>query len=422
MLGHRPFALVALYVVGGVAWMAMSALVVASFAAGASRELLSPAAGVVYVAGTGGLLYWHIRRNQRVNQEARREAEANHVRVEELLAFPRLLPFPIVVLTDRGRVRFANPAARELAAEAHVSGVERILPGRYQQLLGRARIGTLATTELDSRAGERLLRWAFYAPQAGTGAIYAVGRDVTEEQRFDERLAELEQGQANGLVEAGIAHDFNNVLLVAQGYAQLLAPHLDADDPDFGVIDGILDACSRGQEIAARLTERRRPAPSEPRSIDLAAEVAALTPFLRHAVPRNVSVGFQMSRQPVVAIVDRLDLSRVLLNLVVNASDAIDGNEGRVTIRVCKAENEGKQWARLTVDDTGPGVAPEALEHIWEPFYTTKGPERGTGLGLPVVQELVNRRAGRVAIETNPEGGARFILDFQMAARVSAAG
>jgi len=246
----------------------------------------------------------------------------------------------------------------------------------------------------------------------------AVKRDVTAEVALQEQLNQAQKMEAVGRLAGGIAHDFNNLLQAMISQVAVLRHRLaDVGSPVGAGLRELDDLVQRGSGLTRQLLlfSRRETSVREP--CDLNEVVRSAATLLRRVVRENVSISAELAPMPLEIVADRSQLDQVLMNLAVNASDAMpDG--GRLTLRTAA----GGATVRLAVTDTGHGMASEVREHLFEPFFTTKGRGKGTGLGLSVVHGIVTAHGGRVEVETRQGGGTEFTVELPRAAGLAEPG
>jgi len=221
-----------------------------------------------------------------------------------------------------------------------------------------------------------------------------------------------------GRLAGGVAHDFNNLLVVINGYCHLLLKDLAATNPQRETIKEILAAGERATELTRQLLAYSRKQILHPRSFDLNQVVTGLRPMLARLVGEDVEVQLSLDTRISEVFADPHQMEQVLMNLVVNARDALlEG--GRIMIRTGEVEwdengarlhpgTEAGRYVMLAVSDTGIGMDEETRRHIFEPFFTTKEIGRGTGLGLSTVQGIVTQSGGCVEVQSQPGRGATF--------------
>ncbi len=249
--------------------------------------------------------------------------------------------------------------------------------------------------------------------------------NATLEERVENRNRALEEVNATlrqsqkmeviGNLAGGVAHDFNNLLQAITGSLQLAQRELGPDAPAARRIGQAMGAVERGATLAAQLLAFGRRQPLEPRAVDLGRMLDELTPILRSAVGEGVRVETRVAPGLWNTLVDAANLENALLNLVVNARDAMQG-QGRLTIELGNTEIDAGtaramtdvvpgEYVRLSVKDDGSGMEPEVIEKIFEPFFTTKPEGKGTGLGMAMVYGFVKQSGGHVTIDSAPGRG-----------------
>ena len=250
-------------------------------------------------------------------------------------------------------------------------------------------------------------------------AIFGTLLDVTEQRSLEEQLAQARKMEAVGQLTGGVAHDFNNLLTVVIGNLDLLARRPDQDEKLQRQLAAIRYAADRGRSLTRQLLAFSRRQHLSPVVLDVNELVTTFSPLLKQAVGEAVTVHLDLAEDALCAEVDSAQLETALLNLAVNARDAMPQG-GTLTIATSldragpaarKAEPaEGSRWIRIEVRDTGTGIAPEALERIFEPFFTTKDVGKGSGLGLSQVYGFVQQSGGQLSVDSAPGAGATFRL------------
>ena len=246
-----------------------------------------------------------------------------------------------------------------------------------------------------------------------------VRRDrARERQALEEQLRHAQKMEAIGQLAGGIAHDFNNMLTAILGYAELLTEQIGPDKPIGLDLQEIVTAAQRATSLTRQLLAFSRKQTIKPVALSLNGVIELLEPMLRRLISANVSIRTSLDRQTHVVLADKTQLEQVLMNLVVNARDAMpDG--GTLTIEtgnavlgvndlVRHADAAPGEYAVVTVSDTGVGMTPEVQQRIFEPFYTTKERGRGTGLGLAAVYGIVKQLGGNIWVESEPGQGSTF--------------
>jgi len=258
-----------------------------------------------------------------------------------------------------------------------------------------------------------------------SGAVVSydcVIRDITERRTLQEQLRQAHKMEAVGQLAGGIAHDFNNLLTVIRGYADLARSSLHEDGPARADIDEVLVAADRAVELTGQLLAFSRRQVLQPQVLDASAATIRLAPMLRRLLGEHIELDTSHSLSHGRIVVDPGQLEQVIINLAVNARDAmLDG--GRLTIETADVAlatqdeaaplgiNPGS-YVVLTVSDTGLGMDEETRARAFEPFFTTKEPGKGTGMGLATVYGIVKQSHGSVSLSSEPGRGTTFRIYF----------
>jgi len=235
-------------------------------------------------------------------------------------------------------------------------------------------------------------------------------------RRREEELHEAQKLEAVGRIAAGVAHDFNNVLAVVDVYATTLAGELRPPNPLAEDVAEIRAAVQRGTALIQQLLAFAREQPLQPRLVDLTDVVRRIERSLRDLVGARIELRVRSARGPAHVEIDPTQLERIVMNLVVNARDAMPTG-GTITISIGEEEDDDGEdgppsragYVRLAVTDTGTGMDRATQARIFEPFFTTKGAS-GTGLGLSTVFGIVKQSGGHVYVRSAPGEGATFRL------------
>lgn len=249
-------------------------------------------------------------------------------------------------------------------------------------------------------------------------AVVRLQRELDEKARLQSQLLQSQKMEAVGRLSAGVAHDFNNFLSAILGYSELLEG-LDAKDPGFPrYLGGIREAAEKASALTMQLLSFSRRQATAERVVDLSDLVAKMENLLRRVLANDVELVLQPCREPLPIRIDPGQFEQALLNLVVNANDAMpQGGRLQIATQLESLENPppasavpAGRWATVAVSDSGTGIAPEVLEHVFEPFFTTKKLGKGTGLGLAMVYAIVQRAGGHVVIASELGRGSTFTL------------
>jgi two-component system, cell cycle sensor histidine kinase and response regulator CckA len=243
-------------------------------------------------------------------------------------------------------------------------------------------------------------------------------RDVSKELALEAQLRQSQKLEALGQLAGGVAHDFNNVLAAIRGYAELVHGDLAASDPRRDDVDEILKATERATRITQQLLAFSRHQAPAATPVDLVAMVHEISRMLRALLPATIALRVSPAPggRPIDVLADRGQLEQVIMNLTLNARDAMSAG-GTLSVDVRAGTTpEASHTALLEVRDTGTGMSPEVQAHVFEPFFTTKEPGRGTGLGLATVYGIVRQHSGSIEIASTVGEGTTVTVRLPMAA------
>ncbi len=257
---------------------------------------------------------------------------------------------------------------------------------------------------------------------SGRQAVLVVIQDMTERRKLEEQLRQSQKMDAVGQLAGGVAHDFNNILTVISGHTHLLLMENTLDAPIRDSLSHISTAASRAANLTSQLLAFSRKQMMQPRTLNLNNAIETLTQMLRRIIGEDISLQYTPAANLPPIEGDPGMIEQALLNLVVNARDAMPRG-GKLFIETEKvsfheSDLQGRANARagefisLRVRDTGAGIPPEILSHIFEPFFTTKGVGKGTGLGLATVYGIVNQHHGWIDVESQTGLGTTFQIFF----------
>jgi nitrogen-specific signal transduction histidine kinase len=244
--------------------------------------------------------------------------------------------------------------------------------------------------------------------------VVAFVADTTREKRLAEQLQQAQKMEAVGRLAGGIAHDFNNVLTAITGYCELALRKIRPDEPVRRHLEGIRAAADKATAFTRQVLSFSRKQKSSPRLVDLDDVAASVVSMLRPVIGEDIRVVHARSTALWPVMADPGQLQQVLLNLAVNARDAMPEG-GELTIETANVElpdacSPGARGPHVmvAVRDTGVGMNEEVRSHLFEPFFTTKEPGRGTGLGLATVHGAVKQSGGHLVVESVPGRGSTF--------------
>ena len=231
--------------------------------------------------------------------------------------------------------------------------------------------------------------------------------DVTERRAMAERLRQAEKMDTIGRLAGGLAHDFNNVLATIAAAASMLEETLVPGDPRRQDVQMVLDASNRGAMMARRLLAFSRRQPPTPRALDLNGALESLRPLLGRLVGSGIEIRSAPAAQVPRVLADPVEIEQILLNLAVNAQQAMPGG-GTLRLSTRASTRGDGAWAELAVSDTGIGMDASTRSRVFEPFFTTK--DHGTGLGLATVYGIVRGRGGEIEVDSAPGRGTTFTI------------
>ncbi len=336
-----------------------------------------------------------------------------------------------------GRLRFDERARRhfdldvaeatmeDVVTRVHPEDRERLVDEIRRALDPRAeRVPSTQYRVLHRSGAERTLSVQVHVDFEGEGdgrqAVVAYGttQDVTERLLIEERLRESQKLEAIGRLAGGIAHDFNNLLTVISGGCELLGQRVPRAGVEAELLADIRDASQRAASLTRQLLAFSRSQVLSARVVDLDEVVTRLDGLLRRVIGEDVAFQCVLAPDAGRVRIDPSQLEQVVLNLVVNARDAMP-HGGRLTIETRRVDLAAPgavavgdlapgAYAVLSVHDTGTGMSPEVRSRVFEPFFSTKGPGRGSGLGLATVFGIVTQSGGHVAVRSRPGAGSTF--------------
>ncbi len=366
------------------------------------------------------------------NERARQEAETLYRSLVEQLSAVTY----IAELGLEGNWRFVSPQIEPLLGYTpeewlsdSANWIQHVHPEDHQ-IVSAAEDATLAGNSF--RAEYRVFRrdgkmlWindsgSLVPGPDGRQLLHGVLLDVTEQKQLQTRLAQTERMEAVGQLASGVAHDFNNLLTIIKGYSSILMER-SPEGPDARAAVEIQQAADRAASLTHQLLAFGRKQTLQPRVLDLNVIVRGLEKMLRRVLSENVDLAIRTASGLGFVKADPVQMEQVLLNLVVNARDAMPRG-GRLTIstapqRIVSDSGQDETFVRagdyvtLSVADTGIGMDAATRERIFEPFFTTKEVGKGTGLGLATVYGIVKQSNGHIGVDSEPGRGTTFCVSL----------
>ena len=310
-----------------------------------------------------------------------------------------------VVKLDPQREVFVEPAEQQrLLQEFHRTGCLDSAEVRWKR-----KDGSVITVRLSGRAATEL--------DEADQALEIIAEDITERRALEDQFRQAQKMEAVGRLAGGVAHDFNNLLMVVSGYTEVLMEALDQNDPLLVKVQAIQQAADRATTLTRQLLAFSRKQLLELKVVDVNSIVADMERLLRPLIGENIDLTTKLTPNVGHTRADAGQLEQVIMNLVVNAKDAMpDG--GRILIQTSEADPDTARrehsliepgtYILLSVSDTGAGMDRETQSRIFEPFFTTKEKGKGTGLGLSTVYGIVKQGGGYIFAQSEPGCGTTF--------------
>ncbi len=345
------------------------------------------------------------------------------------------LPVPLVKLDESGRITMANRRARLLLGDEdlvgsllsdQVEGAGRPISEWLRDVLSGRPTGRSEVVRALKPENEVFLQVSLERISEPEGKVLvAVLQDATELKTMEAQYLQSQKMQAIGQLAGGIAHDFNNLLTAISGHCDLLLLRHEESDQDYADLSQIHQNANRAATLVGQLLSFSRKQTLRPEAIDLSETLDDLTHLLNRLVGEKVELVLSQDQDLLPIRADKRHLEQVLMNLVVNARDAMpDGGSIRIETRNLilstplkrdRATVPAGEYVRIKVVDQGTGIAPDKLTKVFEPFFTTKGAGKGTGLGLSMAYGIVKQTGGFIFVDSELGAGTVFTLYFPVA-------
>jgi PAS domain S-box-containing protein len=378
-----------------------------------------------------------LRANKKLRQEVAERKKAESALRDSEQRFRCLSensPEIIYTLGQDGAFTYVNPAwesvlghsVAEVTGKYFVDFSPKEDSKKYVRLFKRIRDGKetlmdISGTLLNKDGSLRLFNLSGapnLGPDGAVSGMVGLLKDVTEERSLQAQLQQAQKMEAVGTLAGGVAHDFNNLLQAVLGYSDLLLLHKTEGDSDHCKILEIKKAAERGAELAKQLLTFSRKVESKQRPTDLNHEVGQVHRLLDRIIPKMIKIELHLGENLKTVNADPTQVEQVLINLAVNAKDAmpeggkliIETQNVRLSEHYCKTHLGARpgDYVLLSVTDTGHGIDKETLANIFEPFFTTKETGKGTGLGLAMVYGIVKKHGGYIMCYSEPCEGSTF--------------
>jgi PAS domain S-box-containing protein len=402
---------------------------------GSWRRVESYARDLSHVAGVGGIVV-NSRDVTDRHEFAERLRDANLT----LRAVVEASPLAIYSVNADGTVRSWNGAARRMFGWEESEVLDRPLPritapggSTLAERLSLARDGHIVSgievrclrrdgSALDATLWSELLR-------DSTGAVIGlieIVADITERKLLEQQVLQAQKMDAIARLASGVAHDFNNLLTVISGYTHLLLGKLLAGDPARGDLEQVARAADRAGDLTRQLLAFSRRQSVRSSVLDMGALLAEVEPILKRVAGDDAHLTATIARHLPPVCADPGQIEQVLLNLALNARDAMPEG-GVITVEASAATLDAEaaalagvgpgDYVVIRVRDTGTGMTPDVQAHIFEPFFTTKEPGKGTGLGLSTSYGIIRQTNGNIGVASQPGKGSVFTIWLPAAAQ-----
>jgi two-component system, cell cycle sensor histidine kinase and response regulator CckA len=337
----------------------------------------------------------------------------------KMAAFPRFNPNPVLEFAADGTLNYSNEAALKMAKALKMEHPKAILPLNTATIVKMC----LATGEnhlhVQNCVNGRTLSWSFY-PIAGQHVVHCYAEDITSSLNLEAQVRQMQKMESVGQLAAGIAHDFNNLLTVIQGHSGLLQCDEKMHPRMIESAKQISVAADKAANLTRQLLAFSRKQLMQPQLIDLNEVITNISKMLKTLLGENVKLERKPAGQVPPIYADIGMIEQVMINLAVNARDAMPGGgtlqfetsteEIDETYVQSHPEARTGRFACFKVRDTGQGMDAVTMARIFEPFFTTKAPGKGTGLGLSTVYGIVKQHCGWVDVKSDVGHGTTFTI------------
>ena len=253
--------------------------------------------------------------------------------------------------------------------------------------------------------------------------IIHIATDITQTKKLETELRQARKMESIGTLAGGVAHDFNNILYMITGNAELALEDIPEWNPVHDTLEEIKAAGLRAAGIVKQLLNFSRKVDQDLRPIGAITVIKEALKFLRSTIPSTIEIRSHLPESDVIIFADPIQINQILMNLCTNAAQAMENTGGILEITV---ENEllpkdavvghldlnAGEYVKITVKDTGPGIDPEVIEQIFDPYFTTKEFGKGSGMGLSIVLGIVKNHSGAITVDSQPGKGTTFTMLF----------
>jgi len=348
----------------------------------------------------------------------------SEVQLHKLATFAQLNPNPALELSADGQITYFNDAALQLALAMKKSHPREVIPAHTPQIVSDCLDSARTEVRLRTVQDQRTLSWWFH-PVADSSVVHCYVEDITERLNLEAQLLQSQKMESIGQLAAGVAHDFNNMLTIIQGHAGLMASRPEVPRTIQESTQAISFAADRAAGLTRQLLVFSRKNVMQVKPLDMRETVGQLGKMLRRMVGETISLEFQPPATLPVIHADAGMIEQVVMNLVVNARDAmprggiIQLNVSEMDIQPAYVELHPQartgQFVCLRITDSGTGMDAATQARIFEPFFTTKEVGKGTGLGLATVYGIVKQHEGWIEVQSEAGMGSTFQVFFPAA-------
>ena len=337
--------------------------------------------------------------------------------IEKVLGFTpaerKLQPLEKMV-TPESLSQIAETFSQELELEKMNADPDRVLTMEVEYY---RKNGTIVWTESNIKAMRE--------PGGKLIGIYGSSRDITERKHFEEQRRQAHKMESIGTLAGGIAHDFNNIMGIILGNTELALEDVPKLHPAHSSLEGIRKASLRAANIVRQLLSFTRITDQNLQSIEIVAVIKDALKFLRSTIPTTIDIVQDICVTDETILADPTQINQIMMNLCINASHAMEQTGGKLTIAVENVllDNSSAKdypdlkigtYVKLMVSDTGPGIDPKIMDRIFDPYFTTKGIGKGSGMGLAVVHGIVKNHRGTIAVDSTLGKGTKFSILFPL--------
>ncbi|MBN2245499.1 MAG: response regulator [Candidatus Aminicenantes bacterium] len=256
-----------------------------------------------------------------------------------------------------------------------------------------------------------------------------IERDITQDLNLQDKFVQMQKMEALGTLAGGIAHDFNNILMPIIVNSEMLLWDSDGSGPEYAYLNQILEAAQRGKALIKQILSFSRKNTVEKKTVDLVTLIKESLSFLQASFPSTIKIDMDIKVHEGKIDANPSQIQQVIMNLCTNAADALEVNGGSIKISLSQVEFKPEDdipdkqikhgsYLKFSVSDSGPGIDPDILDKIFDPFFSTKDPGKGSGMGLSVARKIIFDHNGTITLESQPKKGATFHVYFPLSEKI----